>query len=141
MDGIEVLRTLGARGSTLVPIMISGKGDISTTVEAIKAGAADFLEKPVSDAKLLEAIDQALARAVSASNDAEWRGLAAQRMASLTKRQRQILDLILQGQGNKQIAAHLGINQRTVESHRALVMKHMGASSLAELVRMASSVR
>lgn len=141
MDGIEVLRTLDARGSALVPVMVTGKGDISAAVDAMKAGALEFLEKPVSDAKLLEVIDQALARATAASNDAEQRTLAMRRMASLTKRQHQILDLIIEGHANKEIAARLGISQRTVESHRALIMKHMGASSFAELVRLAAAAK
>lgn len=137
MDGIEVLNQLRARSSLVTPIMITGKGDVATAVEAMKGGAVDFIEKPVGNRKLIAIVDRALAQAGAASDDSDGRARAAHRLASLTKRQREILDLISAGHANKEIAARLHINQRTVESHRALVMKRLGAKSFAELIRMA----
>lgn len=106
-------------------------------VQAMKAGAADFVEKPISDGELLTTIERALDHAPGSPQDTEWRAEAAQRMIGLTSRQREILGLVVAGHPNKEIAARLGISQRTVESHRAIVMKKTGAKSLADLVRLA----
>jgi FixJ family two-component response regulator len=101
----------------------------------MKAGARDFIEKPFDERQILSVIGQALAERAAAANT-ERRILAVQRLASLTKRQREILDLIVAGHPNKKVAARLGIDRRTVEAHRALLMKKMEASSFAELVRL-----
>ncbi|MCF8706750.1 MULTISPECIES: chemotaxis protein CheB [Sphingomonadaceae] len=136
MGGLEVLEHLKGRDSRLSICMITGKGDIATAVTAMKAGAIDFIEKPVDPAQLIATINRAFERARIASEESESRASATQALASMTKRQRQVLDLILAGKVNKEIAASLRINQRTVESHRALIMKKMGATSVAELVRL-----
>ena len=136
IGGIEVLNQLTARGSKLVAIMITGQGDIAMAVQAMKAGAADFIEKPIGDGELLTIIERALDHAPSSPEYSEWRAEVAQRMMGLTNRQREILGLVVAGHPNKEIAARLGINQRTVESHRAIVMKKTGAKSLADLVRL-----
>jgi FixJ family two-component response regulator len=135
MKGIEVLSELRTRGSSLAVLMTSAERNVATAVEAMKAGARDFIEKPFDERQILSVIGQALAERAAAANT-ERRILAVQRLASLTKRQREILDLIVAGHPNKKVAARLGIDRRTVEAHRALLMKKMEASSFAELVRL-----
>jgi len=121
--GIDVLNQLRACGSKLPAIMITGQGDIATAVQAMKAGAADFIEKPFGDGELLTVIERTLDHAPGSLEYSEWRAEVARRMMGLTNRQREILNLIIAGHPNKEIAARLGINQRTVESHRAIIMK------------------
>jgi two-component system CheB/CheR fusion protein len=116
--------------------MITGQGDIATAVHAMKAGAVDFIEKPIGDGELLTIIERALDHAPGSPEYSEWRAEVVRRETGLTKRQREILGLVVAGHPNKEIAARLGINQRTVESHRAIVMKKMGAKSLTDLVRL-----
>jgi FixJ family two-component response regulator len=135
MKGIEVLSELRTRGSSLPVLMTSAECNVATAVQAMKAGARDFIEKPFDERQILSVIGQALAERAAAANT-ERRILAVQRLASLTKRQREILDLIVAGHPNKKVAARLGIDRRTVEAHRALLMKKMEASSFAELVRL-----
>lgn len=134
MTGIEVLSELRTRGSSLPVLMTSAERNVATAVEAMKAGACDFIEKPFDEGQILSVIAQALAD--GAAGNMEYRILAVRRLASLTKRQREILDLILAGHPNKKVAARLGIDQRTVEAHRAVLMKKMEASSFADLVRL-----
>ncbi|MDR3374618.1 MAG: LuxR C-terminal-related transcriptional regulator, partial [Ancalomicrobiaceae bacterium] len=105
-------------------------------VEAMKAGASDFLEKPFAPKALIAAIDRALALAHDGQLSSEWREAAVSRLTGLTPRQHQIMDMILAGNPNKNIAADLGISQRTVENHRAAIMKRTGATSLPDLARM-----
>ena len=136
IGGIDVLKQLRARASKLPVIMITGQGDIATAVEAMKAGAVDFIEKPIGDGELLTIIERALDHVPGSPEYSEWRAEAARRMTGLTKRQREILGLVAAGHPNKEIAWRLGVQQRTVESHRAIVMKKMGAKSLADLVRL-----
>jgi len=135
MSGLQMLAQLAAQGSKLPAIVITGQGDIPMAVEAMRAGAVDFIEKPVDPASLLASIDRALRQAASPSERSAARAAAALRAASLTRREREVMDLVVAGHLNKQIAARLGINQRTVETHRATVMKKMEAASLSELVR------
>jgi FixJ family two-component response regulator len=117
-------------------IFITGHGDVPMAVEAMQRGAFDFLQKPFGDDDLAERIRRALAR------DRELRAAIGEksqiraRLARLTPRERQVLELVASGKPNKVMAAELGVSQRTVEIHRAHVMKKMGASSLAQLVRM-----
>jgi len=139
MQGIELLEKLRADGSSLPAIMITGNGDVATAVRAMKAGALDFIEKPFDRDGLVESIDRALARSRDKATLTAWRQDASGRLADLTTRQRQVLDMVLAGHPSKNIAADLGISQRTVENHRAAVMKRMGARSLPELVRLASA--
>jgi len=109
---------------------------VGIAVKAMKAGASDFIEKPVSRNELLACIDRALDHARDASKRAAWREDAANRFRSLTQRQREIMALVLAGQPSKNIAADLGISQRTVENHRAEIMKRTGAKSLPALARL-----
>jgi len=136
ISGVEALARLSAAGTLVPVVMITGAGDVPTAVAAMKAGASDFIEKPASDKDILNAIDRALA---PSSDDPTFDGLhvqAAQFTAQLTPRQRQILDLIIAGYPNKNIASDLGISQRTVENHRAEVMRKSGVKSLPALTRM-----
>jgi two-component system response regulator FixJ len=132
VSGLDLQRELSARGSTIPLILITGHGDIEMAVTAIKAGARDFLEKPFDEHRLLTGIEEAIKEA---GLRAEPAALAA-RMAELSERQLQVMDLTAQGLTNKQIAIQLGISPRTVESYRARVMERMGAKNLAELVRI-----
>jgi len=132
MGGIELLRRLNANPRRL-PAIITGKGNVPLAVEAMKAGAVDFVEKPVVYEKLLACIRQNLDQAkLHTSQKAD-----APLLSSLTKRQRQIMDRVIAGQPSKNIAADLGVSQRTVENHRAAIMEKTGARSLAELIKLA----
>jgi two-component system response regulator FixJ len=136
IDGIELLRRLRSRGIALPVIVITGHGDAPLAVEAVKAGAADFIEKPYEGELLLAAVRSALsvqgADAKRESDRSEIQG----RMADLSPRERQTLDGLVAGQPNKTIACDLGVSARTVEIHRANVMTKMQAASLSHLVRM-----
>lgn len=137
MHGIDLVRHLQDRDATLPVIVITGHGDIPLAVEAMKAGAFDFLEKPFSDDRLLATVQNALdARATSTQRRAELIAVQ-QSFALLTARERQVLDGLMAGHPNKTIAYNLGISSRTVEIYRANVMTKLGAGSLSELVRMA----
>jgi len=137
MSGLELLRKLHDAGHNLPAIMITGNSDVAIAVQAMKAGAADFIEKPVSGGELVESVGRALEQAQDANKLADWRGLAAKHIAGLTERQRQIMALVLDGHPSKNIAADLNISQRTVENHRASIMKKTGAKSLPALARLA----
>jgi two-component system, LuxR family, response regulator FixJ len=137
MSGIDLLRRLKERGSALPVIVITGHGDVPLAVEAMKIGATDFLEKPFDDDVLLASVRSALNRAErDAQRDAELAGLQ-ERLASLSNREREVLDGLVAGYPNKTIAYDLGISPRTVEIYRANVMSKMKAASLSDLVRMA----
>lgn len=137
MDGLQLLRRLKETGVTLPVIVMTGHADVALAVEAMKLGAVDFIEKPFSDEVLIAAIRLAMARQNSlVSGDVEQ---IRSRIASLTDRERDVLNGLLAGHPNKTIAFDLGLSPRTVEVHRAKVMTKMGASSLSELVRMALS--
>jgi two-component system CheB/CheR fusion protein len=135
MSGLALIDWLKKDGAHLPAIMITGYGDIPMAVAAMKAGAVDFLEKPVRNSELLASIDRALARA-SSSNPSPSKDAATARIAALTIRQRQVMDQVVAGHANKEIAARLGISQRTVENHRAVVMKRTGTKSLPDLIRL-----
>jgi two-component system response regulator FixJ len=135
MDGLELVRRLGASGVRLPVVVMTGHADVAMAVEAMKAGAADFIEKPFPDDTLLGAIRSAFSRASRSSEGPDPHVRA--RLESLTPREKQVLDGLLAGHPNKTIAFDLGLSPRTVEVHRANVMTKMGASSLSELVRMA----
>lgn len=137
MTGLELLRRLQDEHYRLPAIMITGNSDVPMAVAAMKAGALDFIEKPVTHGELLASVDRALGQARDANKVSAWRTSAADHLASLTKRQRQIMDLVLAGHPSKNIAADLGISQRTVENHRASIMKKTGAKSLPALARLA----
>jgi two-component system CheB/CheR fusion protein len=137
MSGLELLQRLSDAGHRLPAIMITGHSDVSTAVQAMKAGALDFIEKPVSRAELLASVERALELSRDANALDACREAAAHHMASLTARQRQIMERVLSGEPSKNIAADLGISQRTVENHRASIMKRTGAKSLPALARLA----
>ena len=142
MTGLELVERLNALGVTDPVIVITGHADVPLAVEAMKAGVVDFIEKPFENRRLLDAVRAALARpaaraAIEPTGQAEERRLFAERVDSLSMRERQVLDGLVTGHANKVIAFDLGISPRTVEVYRANVMDKMQARSLSELVRMA----
>jgi two-component system CheB/CheR fusion protein len=137
MSGVELLERLHADGRPLPAIVITGNGDVSIAVRAMKAGALDFIEKPVGAPELLASVDLALEHARDTTKLFAWRADAARQVAGLTPREHEIMELVLAGHPSKNIAADLGISQRTVETHRASVMKKTGSKSLPALARMA----
>jgi two-component system, LuxR family, response regulator FixJ len=137
IDGIEFLRRLKARGFSLPVIVMTGHADVPLAVEAMKAGAVDFVEKPFDDDLFLVAVRAALLRqAKSVEEDAQASEIRA-RINALSEREAQVLEGLVDGKANKVIAYDLGISPRTVEIYRANVMSKMQAASLSELVRMA----
>lgn len=138
MSGVELLRGLRAAGALPPAIVITGHGDVPMAVEAMKAGALDFIEKPFEDAVLMEAIDRAAAQITERTEKHDLRTIRA-RLAELSERERQVLTGVVAGLPNKAIAFDLDISPRTVEVHRANVMSKMNARSLPDLVRMALS--
>lgn len=137
LSGPDLQGRLIARGSTLPIIFLTGHADTPTTVRAIKAGAEDFLTKPVSSEQLLDAIARALARQNAAHAQRGRLETFRRRIATLTQRERQVFDLIVRGRINKQVAHALGTTERTVKAHRHQVMEKMQVQSLAELVSLA----
>jgi two-component system CheB/CheR fusion protein len=137
MGGLALLRRLNSEPHHLPAIMITGHGDVPTAVEAMKAGAADFIEKPVGYQELLASIDRAMEQAGDSAKLSAWRETATSSLAGLTVRQRQVMDMVLAGHPSKNIAADLGLSQRTVENHRAAVMKKTGSRSIPALIRLA----
>ncbi len=137
MDGLELLQRLNHARHRLPAIMITGNSDVPMAVQAMKAGALDFIEKPISRRKLLASVERALEQSGNANKLSAWREDAANRIARLTPRQRQIMELVLAGHPSKNIAADLGISQRTIENHRASIMAKTRSKSLPELARLA----
>jgi len=137
LSGVDLLRQLKARGSSMPVIVITGHGDIQLAVEAMKIGAADFLEKPFDDEALLASVRSALGRLEKDAQRNADRTDLSNRLAALTPRERDVLEGLVAGKANKIIAFDLGISPRTVEIYRANVMTKMDAGSLSELVRMA----
>jgi two-component system, chemotaxis family, CheB/CheR fusion protein len=135
MGGLALLERLKSEGSELPAIMITGYGDVSMAVRAMKAGAVDFIEKPIKADELLASIDGALARTQDSGTHSAWRAAAAKCIADLTPREHQVMDRVLAGHPSKNIAADLGISQRTVENHRASIMKKTGSKSIPALIR------
>ena len=138
LDGLQLQRALTAAGGSHRPVVfVTGKGDIPTSVRAIKAGAPDFLTKPVTQEQLLETIRRALDHAEEVRARSEQVDALLARVASLTPRERQVFALVVRGLLNKQIAHELGTSERTVKAHRHMVMQKCGVRSVAELVMMA----
>jgi two-component system CheB/CheR fusion protein len=137
MSGVELLRRLRQTGHDLPAIIITGQSDVPMAVEAMKAGAVDFIEKPVSRMELLASLHRAFDQARDVTKVTAWRAEAAGHIASLTARQREIMTLVLAGHPSKNIAMDLGISQRTVENHRAAIMHRTGVASLPALARLA----
>jgi len=136
MNGLDLLRLLQERGDHLPSIMITGRADVVTAVEAMKCGATDFLEKPFNQSELLTSIQRALEQSRDANKRTSWRATAAEHLRGLTARQHEIMKMVLAGHPSKNIAADLGISQRTVENHRASIMKRTGTKSLPALARL-----
>lgn len=137
MDGIELVRELGRRALAIPVILISGHADVPMAVAGIKAGAEDFIEKPVDDTQLVASINRALARSFDRQDQQRSRQALELRFARLAPRQAEIFDLVVQGFTSHAIAARLNLSVRTVESYRAEVMDKMQAESVAVLVRQA----
>jgi two-component system response regulator FixJ len=135
MDGLALLRRLRSDGFALPLILITGHGDIAMAVNAMKAGAMDFIEKPFAAETLIDSIETALR---SRTADAESKSVEAarERLAPLTSREHEVLDQLVAGKSNKEVAAKLGISPRTVEFHRAHIIDKTGAKGLPELVRL-----
>jgi FixJ family two-component response regulator len=140
LSGLDLQRELQNVNTTLPIVFMTGHGDIPMSVKAMKGGAVDFLSKPVKDADLLRAIEQALARAVRDGAELTARKDIHRRVDTLTPREREVLEHVITGQLNKQIAFDLGTVEKTIKVHRARVMQKMQASSVAELVRIAEKI-
>jgi two-component system, LuxR family, response regulator FixJ len=136
MSGLELQEQLNRQGAVIPVIFITGHGDVPMAVEAMQAGAFDFLQKPFRDQDLIDRIQKALEKDRANRAVLNERSLIRKRLESLTPREREVLEMVSSGKPNKIMAAELGVSQRTVEIHRGRVMQKMGASSLAQLVRM-----
>lgn len=136
MSGVELHQRLKTMGCTIPVIFVTGHGDVPMAVEAMHNGAFDFIQKPFRDQELLDRINHALTWDTEHRSEERRRRSVLEKLASLTPREREVLDCVVQGLANKVIAMDLDLSQRTVEIHRARVMEKMGARSLAELVRM-----
>ena len=137
LNGLELQEALAAKGSTLPIIFLTGHGDIPMSVQAMKRGAVDFLTKPVNDDDLLKAVGVAIEKDRSQRQARAEVAEIQQRLDTLTLREREVLEQVIAGQMNKNIADALGIGEHTVKVHRARVMQKMGVVSLADLVRAA----
>ena len=136
MSGMELLKLLKKDGSGLEVIVMTGHGDVPLAVEAMRLGAADFIEKPFDDDALIASVRMAIARQRESDEDQATKGEVRRKIESLSARERQVLDGLVAGNPNKRIAYDLGISPRTVEIYRANLMTKMQAGSLSELVRM-----
>lgn len=137
MNGLQVQAALTQMDISMPVVMLTGNGDIALAVQAMKAGAVDFLAKPIERALLLDAIDRALARIDTAEGRALEEAEACRQVDLLTPRERDVLEGLAQGLPNKTIAYDLGISSRTVEVHRASIMSKLGVRTLAETLRIA----
>jgi FixJ family two-component response regulator len=140
-SGLDLQEALAREDEPLPIIFLTAHGDVPTSVRAMKAGAVDFLTKPINRDVLLSAVRNALARDLRLHTSHEQLRDLRARFAKLTPREREVFDLVVAGRLNKQIASELGMAERTVKAHRAQVMMKMGAISLAELVRLADKMQ
>jgi len=141
LTGLDVQKRVSADRPDMPIIFITGHGDVPMTVEAMKGGAAEFLTKPFGDDVLLSAIRQAIERSRAALGREAEIGAIRDCYASLTRRERQVMDLVVSGRLNKQVGGELGISEITVKAHRGKVMQKMKADSLPDLVKMAARLR
>jgi FixJ family two-component response regulator len=140
LTGADVYRHLLLDPDPLPVVFLSGSGDVAAAVDVMKAGAIDFLRKPVDGEELLAAVGRALARDRAAEADRLERDRLQGRLARLTVREQEVLHEVVQGRLNKQVGARLGITERTVKRHRGMVMHKLGVDSVAELVRFADRI-
>ena len=141
MSGIKLQEELAARGVVIPIIFLTGHADVSMSVQAFRSGAIDFMEKPFDENILLERIQEAIRLDQSNREALDKQANAESRLASLTRREDEIMWLIVAGRANKQIAAELDLSHRTVESHRGRIMEKTGAHSLPDLVKLARASR
>lgn len=141
LNGLELQRMLAAKSEAPAVVFISGQGDVPASVQAMKAGAVDFLTKPFDERQLIGAVHAALAKDRATRDANAERALIDTRLATLTPREREVLELVVAGRLNKQIAATLGTAEKTVKVHRASMMHKMEVSSLADLVRIWTRTR
>ena len=135
MTGLELQSELNSRGIHLPIIFITGHGDVQMSVRAIKAGAIDFLEKPFTNEELLTSLKEAFIHAANTTRRTEQLADLRNRFATLTPREREVIQHVVEGMSNRSLGAKLGVSDRTIEVHRSRVMKKMGADSLPDLVR------
>lgn len=136
MSGLELQKIINTKKMPLPVVFMTGHGDVDMAVAAMKAGAVDFIEKPFDPDMLLGKLKTCLARAEEMHAEHEQQTEIAGKLATLTARERQVLDLLVEGKSNKDIAAHLGNSVRTVEVHRAKIMEKLGANTVADIVRL-----
>jgi FixJ family two-component response regulator len=136
MSGLDLQERLRERGSEIPIIILTGYGDVTTAVRAMKAGASDFLEKPVGDQVLVEQIQRAIARDAACRAGRGEQELLGEKMRRLTRREQEVMALVIEGYSSRQIAGQLGVSFKTVEAHRAKVMRKMQAKSVPHLIRM-----
>ncbi len=136
MSGLDLQERLRAIGSNIPVIILTGYGDVTTAVRAMKAGASDFLEKPVGDQVLVEQIQRAISRDAALRTGRGEQELLGQKLRRLTRREQEVMTLVVEGHSSRQIAAQLGVSFKTVEAHRAKVMRKMQAKSVPHLIRM-----
>lgn len=141
MSGLELQEQLVSLGSTLPIIFVSAHGDVPMAVEAVKAGALDFVQKPFRDQELIDKIQDAFAENARVREKLRDRSRITERIASLTPREHEVMEMVVEGHANKVIAIDLGLSQRTVEIHRARVMKKMAADSVSQLVQFVMRAR
>ncbi len=137
IDGLGVLRATADQLPRFHVIMISAHGDVTTAVQSMQLGATDFLEKPFTEGALLKALDQAFVSLAERTTLFQRKQAARERVATLSEREREVLQGLLAGLGNKQLAAALDLSPRTVEMHRARMMDHLAAQTLPDALRMA----
>ena len=141
MSGLELQDELNRRGAPIPLVFITGHGDVPMAVDAMKSGALDFIEKPFRDQDLLDRVHQALAWDKERRSENLKTLAIRERLVTLTPRETQVMERVVQGQANKVIAMDLGVSQRTVEIHRARVMEKMGVRSVAKLVRAVEAAK
>ena len=140
MSGLELQHRLLKDGFRLPIIFITGHGEVDMAVQAMKSGARDFVTKPFDDQKLLDSVQRVLSQAREISDKNAQRDLVRRRLTSLSPREREVLDMVIDGKLNKTIASELNISNKTVEAHRARVMDKMQAHNLAELIRQVALI-
>jgi FixJ family two-component response regulator len=140
LDGLALQQRLGEEGARMPIVFITGHGDIPMTVQALKAGASDFLTKPVQAQALVRAVRAAIEQGAIERQAGEETAKMRQRFSSLTPREHEVLELLVAGQLNKQIAAALGVVEQTVKFHRARIMERMEAKTVAELMHIAAKL-